>query len=54
MAGARAAAPALKVAKTLWGVDEAADTAKWDALFARIKKEGFSAVEASRRRTSPL
>ena len=46
MAGAHAAAPALKVAKTLWGVDEAADTAKWDALFARIKKEGFDAVEA--------
>ena len=38
--------PTLKVAKTLWGVDEAADTGKWDALFARIKAEGFDGVEA--------
>ena len=38
--------PTLKLAKTLWGVDEAADPDKWDALFARIKGEGFSAVEA--------
>ena len=36
----------LKLAKTLWGVDEAGDTSKWDALFARIKAEGFEAVEA--------
>ena len=39
------AMPTLKVAKTLWGVDEAADTGKWDALFARIKAEGFDGVE---------
>ena len=38
--------PILKVAKTLWGVDEAADTGKWNALFARIKAEGFGGVEA--------
>ena len=38
--------PTLKVAKTLWGVDEAADTGNWDALFARIKAEGFDGVEA--------
>ena len=36
----------LKMAKTLWGVDEAADTGKWDALFARIKADGFDGVEA--------
>ena len=36
----------LKVAKTLWGVDEAVDPKNWDALFARIKAEGFDAVEA--------
>ncbi|KAL1508442.1 hypothetical protein AB1Y20_004545 [Prymnesium parvum] len=36
----------LKLVKTLWGVLEAGDTAKWDALFARIKAEGFEAVEA--------
>jgi hypothetical protein len=39
------AMPTLKVAKTLWGVDEAADTGKWDALFARIASEGFDGVE---------
>ena len=39
-------APTLKLVKTLWGVDDAADPEKWDALFARIKAEGFSAVEA--------
>ena len=38
--------PTLKLAKTLWGVPEAADPAKRDALFARIKAEGFDAVEA--------
>jgi len=36
----------LKVAKTLWGVPEADDPAAWDSLFARIKAEGFDAVEA--------
>ena len=36
----------LKVAKTLWGVPEAADPKKWDGLFARIKAEGFDGVEA--------
>jgi len=36
----------LKVAKTLWGVPEAADPKKWDELFARIKAEGFDGVEA--------
>jgi sugar phosphate isomerase/epimerase len=40
-----AAMPTLKVAKTLWGVDEATDTGKWDALFARIASEGFDGVE---------
>lgn len=37
----------LKLAKTLWGVDESNDTSQWDALFARIKAEGFSAIEAA-------
>ena len=30
----------------LWGVDDAGDIERWDALFGRIKREGFSAVEA--------
>ena len=38
--------PTLKLSKTLWGVDDAGDPTRWDALFARIKREGFSAVEA--------
>ena len=38
--------PTLKLAKTLWGVDDAGDPTRWDALFARIKAEGFEAVEA--------
>ena len=37
----------LKLAKTLWGVDESNDVSQWDALFARIKAEGFSAIEAA-------
>lgn len=36
----------LRLAKTLWGVDDAADPERWDALFGRIKAEGFEAVEA--------
>lgn len=39
-------APNLKIVKTLWGVDEASDPARWDALFTRIKSDGFEAVEA--------
>ena len=35
----------LKLCKTLWGVDGADDPTRWPALFARIKKEGFEAVE---------
>ena len=38
--------PTFKLAKSLWGVDDAMDPSKWDALFARIKSEGFAAVEA--------
>lgn len=38
--------PTLRLAKTLWGVDDAGDPERWDALFARIKAEGFEAVEA--------
>lgn len=38
----------LVLAKTLWGVDEAATPAQWPQLFARIAAEGFTAVEASR------
>ena len=39
-------APTLKLAKTLWGVEGATDPECWDSLFARIKAEGFEAVEA--------
>ena len=42
----------LKLSKTLWGVPEAGwvtyDTRQWDALFARIKAEGFDGIEAIR------
>ena len=38
--------PTLLLAKTLWGVDGADDPSRWPTLFARIKSEGFSAVEA--------
>lgn len=38
--------PSLKLAKSLWGVPEADDPAQWDALFSRIKEEGFDGVEA--------
>mmetsp|Transcript_21916 Transcript_21916/g.51223 ORF Transcript_21916/g.51223 Transcript_21916/m.51223 type:complete len:305 (+) Transcript_21916:87-1001(+) len=38
----------LRMVKCLWGVDEVEDPAKWDALFARIKAEGFEAVETMR------
>jgi sugar phosphate isomerase/epimerase len=37
--------PNLLVGKSLWGVAEAGDESKWDAMFARIKAEGFSMVE---------
>jgi hypothetical protein len=37
---------ALKLCKTLWGVEGADDPSRWSALFARIKAEGFEAVEA--------
>jgi sugar phosphate isomerase/epimerase len=40
------ASPTLKLAKSLWGVPEANDPAQWDALFSRIKAEGFDGVEA--------
>ena len=35
----------LALVKTLWGVPEASDTSAWEALFARIAGDGFSAVE---------
>ena len=38
--------PQLKLAKTLWGVDGADDPSRWPELFAKIKSEGFEAVEA--------
>lgn len=42
----------LKLSKTLWGVPEAGwlvyDSRNWDALFARIKAEGFDGIEAIR------
>ena len=33
------------IGKSLWGVCEAGDVSKWDDLFARIKAEGYFAVE---------
>ena len=36
----------LKLVKTLWGVDGVEDPEKWDAIFAKIKAEGFEAIEA--------
>jgi len=38
----------LVLVKTLWGVPEAENPAQYDALFKRIKDEGFDAVEAFR------
>lgn len=35
----------LRLVKTLWGVDDAAHPERWPALFARIKAEGFAAIE---------
>ena len=35
----------LLVAKSLWGVSAAGDPARWDALFARLREEGYVAVE---------
>jgi sugar phosphate isomerase/epimerase len=37
--------PRLRSIKTLWGVPESDDPKQWKALFARIKAEGFDAVE---------
>ena len=37
----------LKLAKTLWGVDDANDSSRWPKLFERIKSEGFSASAAN-------
>ena len=36
----------LNKVKTLWGVADSHDPAKWDALFRRIKGDGFSFVES--------
>lgn len=38
--------PRLRSIKTLWGVDGGDDPKEWTSLFARIKAEGFDAVEA--------
>ena len=38
--------PTLKLARTLWGVDGAMEPSRWDELFAKIKAEGYDAVEA--------
>ena len=35
----------LALAKTLWGVEGAFEPSQWAELFARIKSEGFDAVE---------
>ena len=37
--------PRLRSIKTLWGVDGSDDPKQWKSLFARIKEEGFDAVE---------
>jgi len=37
--------PKLRSIKTLWGADGADDPKQWKSLFARIKAEGFDAVE---------
>jgi len=39
----------LRLVRSVWGVEEAADPRNWDALFGRISSEGFEAVEANRR-----
>lgn len=36
----------LQTVKTLWGVPDAANTEKWDSMFARIAADGFSCVES--------
>jgi len=35
----------LALIKSLWGVPEANSTSGWEAMFAKIAAEGFSAVE---------
>ena len=37
--------PRLRSIKTLWGVDGSDDPKQWKSLFAKIKHEGFDAVE---------
>jgi hypothetical protein len=37
--------PRLRSIKTLWGVEGSDDPTQWKSLFARIKAEGFDAVE---------
>jgi sugar phosphate isomerase/epimerase len=36
----------LCLAKSLWGVNEAGDPEKWDAMLRRIKEDGYLAVES--------
>ena len=38
---------ALKLVKSLWGVDDALRRDRWPALFARIKTDGYSALECN-------
>lgn len=37
----------LKIARTLWGIDGFDDPTRWDAIFAKIKAEGFDGIETS-------
>jgi hypothetical protein len=38
---------ALKLCRTLWGIEEAAYPEKWDALFASISAQGYSVSNPS-------
>jgi hypothetical protein len=38
---------ALKLVKSLWGVDDALRRDRWPQLFARMQAEGYSAVECN-------
>ncbi len=38
---------ALKLVKSLWGVDDSLRRDRWPTLLARIKAEGYSAVECN-------
>ena len=32
----------LRLCRTFWGVDDALDPAKWDALFASVAAQGYA------------